>query len=494
MNKIVATIGRIAFACVGSMSASGASAREVQIADGDSAALLAAIADARTSVEPTDIVLAEDGTYALPPEELHFGGTTTIDGNGAVLESLYTQANDNDDRGTLLVVDQGAVVTIKNASFTGHFQGSPWLKSSGQLFLAGVSIHGEMRLDYITLYLSSWAGGGKLIAVSGVDAKLKMRNVTLDLTVLPPPDEFITQASFWYSIIDVRDGATADLQHVTLRALQTFTGGDTYIIGVVGVTAGDADQSTPAPQVTISNSILYVEARAAEGAEATVGGWPCVRSDPNSIVSNGGNLVSEPSCGFGRTVADAGFGSFDDHGGSVPTLSLRGVSPAIDAGEHAYCLATDARGYQRGAACDSGAFEFGAARAGGGLLDMGAGGYWNEPGEQGFLAVSFPGTERILLVWSTYDTAGKAATVYGVGHFVDADTIVVADAATDLPIAGTTPVRVKPVRWGELRFDIESCSRAQFSYQTDMPGFASGEKGLSRLTNFSSVGCSELVN
>ncbi|HKP89167.1 MAG TPA: calcium-binding protein [Thermoleophilaceae bacterium] len=89
---------------------------------------------------------------------------------------------------------------------------------------------------------------------------------------------------------------------------------------------------------------------------------------PGELVSGGGNLDSDESCGFGAETDQSGLdpllGPLGDHGGPTPTRELLTDSPAIDAfpcaNEGSQPL-LDQRGAERpfGLACDSGAFEVG---------------------------------------------------------------------------------------------------------------------------------------
>ena len=116
--------------------------------------------------------------------------------------------------------------------------------------------------------------------------------------------------------------------------------------------------------VTLSNSVV---ANSTGGDCAISGGSVSARhsliEDGSCGVSAGsnGNLNGDPNLG---PLADNGC-VFPGAGGCVQTQALLAGSPAIDAADLAVCAAApvsgvDQRGFVRGAACDMGAYEFGA--------------------------------------------------------------------------------------------------------------------------------------
>ncbi len=103
-----------------------------------------------------------------------------------------------------------------------------------------------------------------------------------------------------------------------------------------------------AGSVTLKNSIV----------SHNVSGGDCT----GTIVSNGNNLDSDSTCNFLQLSdlqgVDPLLGPLRDNGGSTFTHALLWGSPAIDAGDNAFCPTTDQRGSPRFAVCDIGAYEF----------------------------------------------------------------------------------------------------------------------------------------
>lgn len=81
----------------------------------------------------------------------------------------------------------------------------------------------------------------------------------------------------------------------------------------------------------------------------------------NGAVSVGHNVANDLSClslGTDIVTSSVGLGSYANHGGPTPTVSLGAGSPAIDHGDPGACPAIDQRGQPRPAgACDAGAYE-----------------------------------------------------------------------------------------------------------------------------------------
>jgi CSLREA domain-containing protein len=89
----------------------------------------------------------------------------------------------------------------------------------------------------------------------------------------------------------------------------------------------------------------------------------CTNEENGIILSNTYNLVEDGSCvggAIGFVTGDPKLGDLDDNGGPTLTHALLPGSPAIDAGDPAYCPGSDQRGVARpqGTGCDIGAFEF----------------------------------------------------------------------------------------------------------------------------------------
>lgn len=117
--------------------------------------------------------------------------------------------------------------------------------------------------------------------------------------------------------------------------------------------------------VEIANSLVV-----GDGSDPNCRG----RQDQVGFFSHGGNLSSDASpCQFGQASDQVGVGptvaaDLADNGGPTDTLALVEASPALAAGELAWCPQRDQRGALRRSPCDAGAVEAVPVPAPGGAL------------------------------------------------------------------------------------------------------------------------------
>lgn len=96
-----------------------------------------------------------------------------------------------------------------------------------------------------------------------------------------------------------------------------------------------------------------------------------------------------------------------------------------------------------------------------------------------------------LVVWNTFDLEGNQLWVYGVGDLLNGGSSVVAETYINtsggfLP-NGEADDDVE--RWGLIRVDLLSCTEGRVTYQSDLPGFGSGEFSVVRLAYSKQIGC-----
>lgn len=473
MDKVRTNVLSILALCLILAATGLAHAGEVQIPDGDTDALLAALAAAEPGGEATVIDLAAGGRYSLPETQVVIAGNVVLRGNGATVTATVKLGHAFDYTHTELQIVTGGSLRIVNLAFDGQFVSGGWFLNSGNLNLENVSFAGEFIPTFpVFLGFGQLELYGSLVKSEGGSPVLTLRNVTMDMFM---------GAGFGFDqyarMVQVESG-TATLDHVSIRFRHDYQG---VPFGLVDLEV-DADGSA-SPQVTVSNSALMVHVSGPSWVY--LAGQACTG---HGVQSLGGNIAGDPEnlCGFELVAEDGVFGGYGDHGGLVPTMALPSDSPAVDFGVDAHCLPTDARGVARTVPCDSGAYELVQAAI---PLDARAAGYWDQPGTQDFLAVSFPTPDLALVVWSTFDANGDSTTVYGIGKFVDANTIRVAEAAVDVPAAGSS--EPQPELWGELEFELVSCGAARLRFQTAQPNFASGERDLRRLSVLDGVACED---
>jgi hypothetical protein len=217
----------------------------------------------------------------------------------------------------------------------------------------------------------------------------------------------------------------------------------------------------------------------------------------NNPTSLGGNIFSDNSCGYNAAtdhiVTDAGLADYGNHGGVVGTLALNFNSPARSAGLAANCAATDARGVARGSThCDAGAYEFG-----GGYGQLGASGisgiYYDAAHDGHYVTVQNLDSGGALVIWNTFNKAGKAAWVYGVGT-VSGNTVHVANVSQNLGGVlqpGGVVLGSNETAWGSFDFTATNCLSATLKYQSANPLFGSGTITLTRLAFVEGLDCSQ---
>jgi len=214
--------------------------------------------------------------------------------------------------------------------------------------------------------------------------------------------------------------------------------------------------------------------------------------------SLGGNMLRDASCGVlaSDRLGDGGFSVLGEHGGLVLTLGLQAHSLAIGAGLPSLCEATDARGAARSTAgeryCDAGAYQYG---GGNGHLSEGGinGSYFNADSDGHYVMIQRIDDRLALVTWSTFDQAGNAALIYGVGE-VNGTRIHVATAARNsggVMQAEGVPRGQHAEVWGSIDIALPRCSDGSFAYTSTASHFGSGQFALSRLVAIDGVECSE---
>jgi predicted outer membrane repeat protein len=127
--------------------------------------------------------------------------------------------------------------------------------------------------------------------------------------------------------------SSPSLKHVTMSGNASNAGGAIY----------NDQNSNP----SIVNSILYGDT-----------GGEIVNNSGTALVTY--SIVQGGYAGVGNIDQDPVLGPLQDNGGFTQTMALGPGSPALDAGDNAYCPSTDQRGVTRpqGSGCDIGAYEY----------------------------------------------------------------------------------------------------------------------------------------
>ena len=98
-----------------------------------------------------------------------------------------------------------------------------------------------------------------------------------------------------------------------------------------------------------------------------------------------------------------------------------------------------------------------------------------------------------LVTWSTFDNAGNAALVYGIGEVNDGHIHVTQAARNSGGTLGSdgVPHGQRPELWGSIDITLPNCNAGTFAYTSNAPTFGHGSFTLSRLVALDTVECSE---
>jgi beta-glucanase (GH16 family) len=358
---------------------------------------------------PTEITVTSlndngDGSLRKALEEIAIGGTITFDsglaGGTLVLTSgpLVPVHNvtidgvgvpglslDGGGGDRVLIVDAGLTVNLANLTVTNGY---------GWQLAGGILNNGNLALDHVTVTGNTmatdagdfWQGGGGIYTGEGgsltlVDSSVINNNAGWSGGGVY--SFFNTTTTIVRSTIagnvsnDVGGGirllGNAEVVNSTISGNEA-TG---WYGGALFMTDGIVDMTN----TTIVNNVSPPLAPAAVFV-GTFGDGSATLNLANSIIANnvtegcflapfgagpvainslGNNLFTDGTCfpvASDQIVADGGIDALADNGGPTLTHALLVGSPAIDAGNNAYCPVTDQRGVLRDAACDVGAFEF----------------------------------------------------------------------------------------------------------------------------------------
>ena len=286
-------------------------------------------------------------------------------------------------------------------------------------------------------------------------------------------------------------GSTATFRNTTWIKTGLFGTFDVYNSTLVDstLTLGPSGKNPMLfSRIGLSNSLL------------SSSGQICSQTNGAPLISSGGNVLSDSSCGLSastgdKIASDLNLPAAADHGGLVPTVQIGFGNPAYRAGVAQYCEAIDARGVTRNATnCDAGAYE-----SGGGLglvTSNGMNGIYYVPGIANGHYVSVQrihDNNDVMVFWDTFDSNGNPAWIFGVGTLTSDRHIHVSMYRNlgGVLQPGGPATGAKSSAWGTVDIDLTSCSAAQFSYQSSLPEFGSGQFPLTRLAFESAINCGD---
>ncbi len=274
-------------------------------------------------------------------------------------------------------------------------------------------------------------------------------------------------------------------------------GGKVRIVNATLMIPGTTIFSSPGALTEVGNSII--------GGAPVPPDLEIERCD-GPVASLGHNLVAgNPSCGFAapgdRVVTDLGLTALrlqrSPRELPTPVLAPAIGSAARDSADPDLCPGVDLLGRIRPVdsdgdgepVCERGAVEV--ARVA--LTDGGANGLYYVPEHDGHYLYLLENSFNTLLIWNTFDRNGNQAWILATGDLIDGRYL---DAPAFINENGVLtpegPVNIDRAQpWGRLRLELESCNRGRVRFDSDRPGFGSGEFAIVRLAAVRQLGCLE---
>jgi predicted outer membrane repeat protein len=317
------------------------------LSDSGAGSLRQAVTDSNANAGPDIIVFAVTGTITLTSGELAITDSLSVQGPGSGRLAV-------DGNATSRVVSiSGAGINVTISGLT--IRNGAAIGNGGGINLAGGN---TLTLQNCTITANSASGNGGGISAAGA---LTLSGSTVSANTAGPFGGGIAA-----NVVTLTNSTITNNSATNSGGGIVFNTAATLVnVTVSGNAAGSSGGGLLAlGTAQIANSII---ANSSGGDCAVSGGSVAANSslveDGSCGVSagSGGNLNGDPALG---PLADNGC-VFPGSGGCVQTMALLGGSPAIDAGNSTTCTASpvnglDQRGFVRPAACDIGAYEFGA--------------------------------------------------------------------------------------------------------------------------------------
>ena len=229
------------------------------------------------------------------------------------------------------------------------------------------------------------------------------------------------------------------------------------------------------------------------------------------IQSLGHNLVDNSDCPLSGendlvgVEADLIFvpveANWNPQGREILTNALEplATSVAVDSGAPEYCTAGSLLSSDRMAldgdgdgvsGCDRGAVE----RVPATLDKGGINGLYFNPQADGHYVYIAETTYTTMVMWTTFDNQGRQAWVFGIGGEVSPSGRLITEAYINRNGAVRLDGTLKPANaapWGRLEIRMQSCNRGRLIFDSDQPGFGSGEFPIQRLAIVDLLECVE---
>jgi hypothetical protein len=433
-------------------------AQDVYISDGNIDTLQAAIDDANTPDSQVTIHLRAGQSFEGTPWFSNFRGNLKIKGNGAVFGYLSKIRSDPLGR-----ISTDGTVTITGATFVNI--------QTGPVGCSFIQNQGRLSLERVTFSSIGIETTGNILNCN--NEEILLNDGWLDLVNVT-----VTGTRFWAvegSIIRATENASTSISHLTVVDTTFELKGDSQI----AILRSESEGS-----ISVGNSIILADENSGANLHACVG----------PITDKGGNFSSSGDCGFsGGLINRNDLDQLIGKGHDAWVLPLLAGSIAVDSGNPDECQKLDGRGFERGALCDSGSYESGAANHGGELTRGGVSGFYFTPESDGnYIQVQRAYNGNVVVIWNTFDADGAQAWINAVGSYKDG--VVTAKAYRILggvlqPGGGASGGT--ETDWGAFRVTAHNCNEITVEYESTDPGFGDGTFEAKRLAYVHDLGCSD---
>lgn len=180
------------------------------------------------------------------------------------------------------------------------------------------------------------------------------------------------------------------------------------------------------------------------------------------------------------------------------------ASPAVDSANDDWCpenslesfnsfrpdsrtLDGDGDGIYR---CDRGAFEIPL----GSVDNGGINGLYYNPDADGHYVYVADTKFNTMVMWTTFDSRGKQAWIFGIADKAVAGRALIADAYINRDGRVSLSGQFDPAtseHWGRLEVELDDCDEGNFAFYSDVSGFGSGEFQIQRLAHVKRLGCQD---
>jgi len=468
----------------------------VRVANGNVDDLIVALDQASSRPPSDDTIIVINGTYLISTDQPlpAVERRVTIRGghSSATLEPAQV------DGGLRIDIQEGASLSLQNVEISG-FQPGPLLSNRGELSLNRVQFSDNKTEIFCFRFGCSNTGSLIFNEAGGV---VRMDRVSIIDSCT------INDSSNWYR----DDGCVLNNRgDAEITNSQIYFSGSFYEVPFRnGGSLRLSNLSVYSRNWHADRPLISTDSGHAEITNSVIAGYNADWCQ--NTVSLGNNLVESPACVFDSendltgTQADLIWipveGQWNPGGQEILTHALvpQASSFAVDSASAEACASGSLLSAQRInldgdgdgiVGCDRGAVE----RIPSTLDKGGINGLYFNPDSDGHYVYIADTTHNTMVMWTTFDDRGDQAWIFGIGPHVGPTGSFHADAYINVNgkvrLDGTL-IPAESVPWGTLEVRMDSCQRGRLIFDSDLPGFGSGQFAFHRLAIVDQTGCVEI--